>query len=102
MAALHRQLRECEVTGATGWLSLHHINNKPRDDVRGNLVMVEGSGTIGFHGRLTVNDPVALALLGQHIVQHRPDTLEYLRWRFPKPDQAEAWLERHYLVEWPA
>ena len=99
MAALHRQLRECEVTGTTGLLSLHHINRHPRDDTRGNLVMVEGSGTTGFHGRLEARDPVALALLGQYLVTDRPDTLEYLAWRFG--DLAPAWLERRYLVEWP-
>lgn len=101
LAGLHRYLHECEVTGdRRNGLSLHHINNKPRDDVRGNLVMVDGSGTTGFHGLLTVNDRDALRQLGEYIVAERPDTLEYLRWRFGA--LAEAWLERHYLVEWPA
>lgn len=100
MRRLHRELRECEVTGATGQLSLHHINRHPRDDVRGNLVMVEGSGTTGFHGQLEARNPFDLSLLGEFIVAERPDTLEYLRWRFG--DQAEAWLERHYRVRWPA
>jgi hypothetical protein len=102
MRRLHQQLRECEVTGTTGRLSLHHINRHPRDDVRGNLVMVDGSGTTGFHGHLEARDPDALKQLGRHIIEDRPDTLDYLRWRFPKPGQAEAWLERHYLVRWSA
>lgn len=99
LSLLHRRYRECQVTGATGRLSLHHINRHPRDDVIGNLVMVEGSGTTGYHGRLEARDPVALALLGQYIVEQRPDTLDYLQWRFG--EQAGAWLERHYLVGWP-
>jgi hypothetical protein len=103
LAGLHRMLHECAVTGERrNGLSLHHINRHPRDDVRGNLVMVDGSGTTGFHGRLEARDPDALRQLGEHIVAERPDTLDYLRWRFPKPGQAEAWLERHYLVRWPA
>lgn len=101
MSGLHRMIHECQVTGERrNGLSLHHINRHPRDDVPGNLVMVDGSGTTGFHGRLEARDPVALRMLGEHIVEHRPDTLEYLRWRYG--DTAEAWLERHYLVEWPA
>ena len=96
---LHREHTECEVTGVRWPLSLHHINNKPRDDVPGNLVMVEGSGTTGFHGRLTERDAVALKMLGEYIVSERIDVLEYLMWRFG--DQAGAWLERRYLVGWP-
>lgn len=93
LSGLHRYLHECEVTGERrNGLSLHHINRHPRDDVRGNLVMVDGSGTTGFHGRLEARDPEALALLGKYIVEHRPDTLDYLRWRYG--EQAPAWLVR--------
>ena len=99
LSGMHRMIHECQVTGERGQLSVHHINKHPRDDVIGNLVMVEGSGTTGYHGRLEARDAVALALLGRYIVDERPDTLEYLRWRFG--EQAEAWLERHYLVKWP-
>lgn len=100
LAAMHRMLHECQVTGERrNGLSVHHINRHPRDDLIGNLVMVDGSGTTGFHGRLEARDPVALRQLGEYIVSERPDTLEYLRWRFG--DQAEAWLERQYRVGWP-
>jgi len=97
---LHRELTECEVTGGRWPLSLHHINRHPRDDIIGNLVMVEGDGTTGFHGRLEARDPVALHMLGEYIVTERPDTIEYLTWRFGT--EAPAWLERRYLVGWPA
>jgi hypothetical protein len=99
LARLHEQIRECEVTDRHWPLSLHHINRHPRDDLIGNLVMVEGSGTTGFHGRLEARDPVALRMLGEYIVLERADTLDYLEWRFG--ETAPAWLERRYLVGWP-
>lgn len=99
---LHREHVECEVTSLRWPLSLHHINKHPRDDVRGNLVMVHGDGTTGFHGLLEANDVPARQQLGMYITHHRPDTLEYLLWRFPRAGQAAAWLERRYLVGWPA
>jgi hypothetical protein len=101
MRRLHEEVTECEVTGGRWPLSLHHICRHPRDDLRANLVMVQGDGTIGFHGQLEARNPEALALLGKHIVEERPDTLAYLEWRFWKPGQAAAWLERRYLVGWP-
>lgn len=95
---LHRELTECEVTGYRWPLSLHHVSKHPRDDVRGNLVMVEGSGTTGFHGRLEARDPVALHMLGEYLVAERPDTFEYLRWRMG--ETAPAWVKRNLLVGW--
>ena len=80
LSGMHRMIHECEVTGERrNGLSVHHINRHPRDDVRGNLVMVDGDGTRGFHGLLEARDHAALRLLGEYIVAERPDTLEYLR-----------------------
>lgn len=96
---LHGRWRECAITGATRGLSLHHVRKHPRDDVEPNLVMVEGSGTTGFHGRLEAGDPTARRLMGEYLRDERPDTIDYLVRRCGGAEQAAAWFERTYLVE---
>ena len=101
LKALHRRWQECSLCHGTayteGRLSLHHVHRHPRDDVEGNLVMLCGDGTRGCHGRIEANDPVALSLLGAHIVSERPDTILYLRAKLG--DGADGWMQRRLLIE---
>jgi hypothetical protein len=90
---LHIAWRECSLCGATGRLSLHHINRHPRDDVRGNLVMLCGSGTTGCHGLIEARDTTKRWELAFYIREHRPDTLLYLEARFDV-EGADNWLRR--------
>jgi hypothetical protein len=71
--------------------SLHHIHRHPRDDVRGNLVMLCGDGVQGHHGQITAESSTAKAALGQYILAHRLDTLRYLADKLGD-EQARAWL----------
>jgi hypothetical protein len=73
------------------------VHKHARDDVEANLVMVCGDGTRGCHGAIEANDPVTLRLLGEHILDRRPDTIAYLQQKLGVP-QADAWLERRLLI----
>jgi hypothetical protein len=79
--------------GETGHLSLHHISNKPRDDVEANLVMVCGSGTTGCHGLIEARDSSKRAELALYLRERRPDALAYLDETFPL-EGADHWLQR--------
>jgi hypothetical protein len=106
---LHLEWRECALCGSTGWdsmsasgswigLSLHHILKRPRDDVRGNLVMVCGHGTIGCHGLIESNSVEHRGMLGVYVVENRPDVVEYLDWRLGGLERAQEWLQRMLWV----
>lgn len=95
LVELHLRWRECALCGTTEPLGLHHIANKPRDDVEANLVMLCGSGTTGCHGLIEARDSLTRRSLALHILASRPDTVEYLSQRFPL-ERAQAWLSRVY------
>lgn len=103
---LHLEWRECALCMSVGYglnfefvgLSLHHICKHPRDDVRGNLVMVCGDGVRGCHGRLEARDPVVCHLLGDHVLLARPDVLEHLRWRMGE-EAASEWIRRNLWLD---
>lgn len=97
LALLHLEWRECALCGANDQLSLHHINKHPRDDIRGNLVMVCGSGTTGCHGLIEARDSEKLAELGAYILKARGDTIQYLYDRMG-PVAAQEWMRRNLLV----
>lgn len=94
---LHREWKECALCLETFRLSLHHIHKHPRDDVRGNLVMLCGDGVQGCHGRVEAHDPVTMRLLGEHIADHRPDVVEYLTDKLG-PSEAHEWILRQHHV----
>lgn len=96
---LHRDWRECVLCGEhRGRLSLHHVSKHPRDDVRENLVMLCGDGVRGCHGAIEAGGREARELLGKHIVEERPDVIEYLNQKLGE-GRAAAWLERMLYVE---
>ena len=101
LKSLHKEWQECALCYGTqfseGRLSLHHIHKHPRDDVRGNLVMLCGDGVMGCHGRVEAHDPVAMRLLGEHIVDQRPDVVAYLVEQRGETG-ASAWIFRQYRV----
>lgn len=96
LALVHYEATECALTGATGTLEAHHIYPRAQggDDVRANIIMLERE----VHRRITVNDQVARRLLGEHLIEKRSDFLDYLSGKLGA-EQAQAWLERRYLVD---
>lgn len=97
LRTLHFVWVECCLCGEVSPLSLHHISKHPRDDVRGNLCMVCGSGTTGCHGRLEARDLVVMRFLGDHIRSSRPDVIQYLIWRKGELAASE-WMFEHLLI----
>ena len=96
MRLLHSErTKECAITGLTYGVELHHVlpRSQGGDDVRANLVFLHRT----THARITANDAVTLRLLGEHIRDHRPDTIEYLRWKLG--DRASDWMRRRLLLE---
>lgn len=92
---LHRDWRECALCGERrGGLSLHHVHRHPRDDVRGNLVMLCGSGTTGCHGRVEAAHRETRRMLGWYILNERDDVLPYLAAKLGTEGSARAWIER--------
>lgn len=87
--------KECVITGWTDDLEIHHVlpRSKGGDDMRANLVFLRRD----IHRRVTVNDPVVLRQLGEHLVSERPDTIEYLRWKLG--ERAEDWMRRRLHIE---
>jgi 5-methylcytosine-specific restriction endonuclease McrA len=88
-------LRECCLCGTIEQLELHHVYPRGQggDDARANLVFLCKTE----HQRVTVNDPVALKLLGEHVMSERPDIVDYLRSKLGAG--AEEWMRRRLLVD---
>ena len=88
--------RECAITGSNVAIELHHVLPRAQggDDVRANLVFLHRK----VHQAITVNDPVALKLLGEHIWDERADTIAYLVYKLGK-DQAVDWMQRRLMIE---
>ena len=97
LRALHREWKECAVCLRVGRLSLHHILKRPRDDVRGNLVMLCGDGVRGCHGRVEAHDAMVVKLLGEHIASDRDDVVAHLVWRLGESG-AREFARRQLLV----
>lgn len=107
LCGLHFEWRECSLCLSVGWerdpqhserrmwigLSLHHVLKHPRDDVRGNLLMLCGDGVRGCHGRIEAHDHNTLRRLGEHIRSRRHDIIEHLEWRLGTEAAAE-WLRQ--------
>lgn len=97
MRFLHAERsKECAVTGSTDNLELHHVlpRSQSGDDVRANLVFLHRR----VHQAITINDPAALKLLGEHVWDERPDTVAYLVYKMGK-DRAVDWMRRRLLIE---
>lgn len=92
---LHFVWRECALCHTTGKLSLHHIHKHPRDDVKGNLVMLCGDGVQGCHGRIESHHGPTVKRLMQHIINARPDTVSYLMVTMGA-EAASEWIRQQY------
>ena len=82
--------------------SLHHVLNKPRDDVQANLVMLCGDGTTGHHGLVTAHDHHACIRLGHHLVTERLDTMAYLGAKLGGVNAVREWLRWQLHYDLPA
>lgn len=99
MRLMHHEVgRECCITGMVTDIEIHHVLARAQggDDVRANLVFLHRR----VHQAVTVNDPVALKLLGDYIWEERADTIAYLVYKLGK-DAAVDWMQRRLMIEDP-
>lgn len=105
LEALHHEWRECVLCRSVGFetnfvwigLSLHHICKHPKDDARGNLVMLCGDGVRGCHGLIERNDRKKRKELGLYLRLERPDVLAHLEWR--KGEGAREWFRQQFGLD---
>jgi hypothetical protein len=110
---LHLEWKECALCGSVGLsssdkpnpenlmyigLSLHHILKHPRDDIRGNLVMLCGHGTAGCHGLVEAHDATKVQELGRYIIANRGDVISHLYQRMGV-EAAQEYLRQQLLVD---
>lgn len=82
------ELGDCDETR----YSLHHILNKPRDDVEANLAMVCGHGTSGHHGKLESRDRETCQHFAVYLMRRRLDTMAYLGEKLGGVNGVREWL----------
>lgn len=86
----------CGDRGATG----HHVVAKGSphfgDDIDANIVTVCGSGTTGCHGAVERHETWACLAVGEHIRDHRPDTIAYIADRLGSVDAMIEFMYRRY------
>ncbi len=93
MRLLKHECDECELTGVTAGLHLHHVVFKSQggDDLRQNIVcMVDW-----LHERYHASDPIAMELLARHVEERRSDIAAYISEKLGSPGALVEWFERH-------
>jgi len=94
---LKYQYDECEITGETSGLHLHHVIFKGQqgDDLRENIVcMVDW-----FHDEYHRGSPAAMKLLAEHVDGRRPDVAGYIAEKLGSAEALLEWFSRHGLCE---
>lgn len=76
-------------------ISIHHVYD--RSDLWQNCVFVCGSGTTGDHGALTAHNELARHMLGEHLMEERPDVIAFILLRAGEA-QGRDWLLRRLFV----
>ena len=95
MRLLKHESDECEITGVTVGLPLHHVIFKSHggDDLRQNIIcMVDW-----LHDRYHASDPKAMELLARHIEERRSDVAAYISEKLGSPGALVEWFDRHHM-----
>jgi len=88
---------ECEITGVTERLHLHHVVLKSSgggvsgDDVRENIICINED----LHTRYHRGDSEARRLIGHHVDTRRPDVARYLHDKLGGAEALIEWFARH-------
>lgn len=93
LARLKLECDECEITGETGQLHLHHVifRSDGGDDLRSNIVCLAG----WLHDDYHRGKGDSRELLGALLTSRRPDVIDYINWKLGSTDALSVWLERH-------
>jgi hypothetical protein len=103
MRQAHWAFDECVICGDIQ-VTIHHVLSKSStawgigDDVWENLIPLCGSGTTGCHGAVEGELDSVCRAVGLYIVEHRPDTVDYLIRKLRSREAAEEFLRRRYRV----
>jgi hypothetical protein len=101
MRLLKIELDECEISGVTTRLNLHHVLLKSAgggqrgDDVRANIICINED----LHTRYHHGDEEARRIIGRHIDNNRPDVACYIAEKLGSPDALLEWFARHGIEE---
>lgn len=90
---------ECEISGVTDGLHLHHIILRSGahrgDDVRENIICISEDIHMSYHR----GDSEARKLIGHHVETKRPDVARYIAEKLGSPDALLEWFARHGIKE---
>lgn len=94
---LHLRGVICVLCGNPG--SLHHVykGGQGGDDDPRNMVGLCGDGVSGEHGLIEAGDVPTREKLGQHLVDHRPDTIFYILEKLGE-EQGKEWLRQRLYI----
>lgn len=93
MRLLKIEYDECELSGETSDLHLHHVIFKSHggDDMRQNIIcLVEGLHTLYHRG-----DAETRRRVGEHVNEVRTDVAGYIADKLGGPDPLLEWFARH-------
>jgi 5-methylcytosine-specific restriction endonuclease McrA len=95
MRLLKIELDECEISGVTTRLHLHHIilRSHQGSDVRENIICLCDD----LHRRYHEGDPLARRMIAEHVNTNRPDVACYIAETLGGADALLEWFERHGL-----
>lgn len=95
----HWAFDECVICGEIE-ISIHHVlpRGQGGDDVWENLVALCGSGTHGCHGAVEHGVDSVCRALGKHILQERPDIVQYLYKKLGSIEAAGEFFRRRLRV----
>ena len=93
LSALKLYYDECEITGETSRLHLHHVILKSQggDDLRENILCVAG----WLHDDYHQARKEARYMIARHVATLRPDVALYVSEKLGSEDAYEWWLEQH-------
>ena len=95
LALLKYEHDECELSGETWLLHLHHVIFKSHqgDDLRSNILCMVDD----LHRRYHAGDPEVMLMVANHVNDSRPDIAGYISDKLGGPDHLLLWFERHGL-----
>lgn len=93
MKLLKHHSDECEVTGVTAGLHLHHVIFKSHggDDLRCNIICISDT----LHTRYHAADAVARRMVAEHVDTFRPDVACYIAEKLGSAGALLDWFARH-------
>lgn len=93
MRLLKFEYDECEITGATSGLHLHHVifRSHGGDDLRCNIICMAEAVHSPYHR----GNPRVQTMVARYVDEHRPDVACYIAEKLGGADPLLEWFARH-------